>query len=107
MACKRKYWSQQAMEQAVASVESDAMGLREAARCYNVPVETLRRRVKCLVPVECKPGPPTVLSKEEEDQLYEYLINMADMGYGITKGHRNEASFCYCRKNRKETSLYR
>uniref|UniRef100_A0A1X7TL34 HTH psq-type domain-containing protein n=1 Tax=Amphimedon queenslandica TaxID=400682 RepID=A0A1X7TL34_AMPQE len=84
MACKRKYWSQQAMEQAVASVKSDAMGLREAARCYNVPVETLRRRVKGLVPVECKQDPPTVLSKEE-DQLYEYLINMADMGYGITR----------------------
>ena len=85
MACKRKCWSQQAMEQAVAYVGSDENGLREAARLYNVPVETLRRRVKGFVPVECRPGLPTILSQEEEDRLYQYLIDMSEMGYGLTR----------------------
>ena len=53
----------------MASVGSDENGLREAARLYNVPVETLRRGVKGFVPVECRPGPPTILSQEEEDRL--------------------------------------
>ena len=83
------------------SVESEEMGLREAARCYNVPVETLKRRVKGLVPVECKPGPPTVLAKEE-DQLYEYLINMADMGYGITRETVMRLAFVIAEKTGKK-----
>ena len=41
---KRKLWSEESMLEAVKSVE-DGKGLREAARCYNVLVETLRRRV--------------------------------------------------------------
>lgn len=53
----------------MASVGSDENGLREAARLYNVSVETLRRGVKGFVPVECRPGPPTILSQEEEDRL--------------------------------------
>ena len=37
------------------------MGLREAARSYNVPVETLRQRVNGNVAIDCRPGPETVL----------------------------------------------
>ena len=33
----------------------------------------------------CKPGPATILSDEEEDLLCEYIINIADMGYGLTR----------------------
>jgi phosphoketolase len=43
-ASKRKQWLSQNMEEACKSVEK-GMGLLEAARAYNVPVETLRRRV--------------------------------------------------------------
>ena len=48
---------------AVKNVE-DGLGLREAARQYNVPVETLRRRVTGAVSTDCRPGPPTVLTSE-------------------------------------------
>lgn len=44
--------------------------LCEAARLYNVPVETLRRRTNGL---ECKPGPSTVLTSEEEKCLTDYV----------------------------------
>ena len=33
----------------------------------------------------CKPGPSTILSDEEEDLLCEYIINRADMGYGLSR----------------------
>ena len=59
-------------------------GLREASRMHNVPVETLRG-VNGSVAVGCKPGPATILSEEEEDLLCEYIINIADMGYGLTR----------------------
>ena len=71
------------MRAAVQSVH-DGKGLREASRLYNVPVETLRRRTTGKVELDCKPGPSTVLTKEEEDRLNTYLIQMAEMGFGLT-----------------------
>lgn len=80
---KRKLWSNESMKAAVESVESGT-GIREASRLYNVPIETLRRRVTGQVEIGCRPGPTTVLTKEEEDQVERYLIQMADMGFGLT-----------------------
>ncbi len=78
---KRKLWSDHEAVEGVASGKE----LREAARLYNVPVETLLRRVNGTVKLECRPGPATVFTAEEEDQLVAYLINMADMGYGLSR----------------------
>jgi hypothetical protein len=82
---KRKQWTDSSMQAAVSCVVEEGKGLREAARLYDIPVETLRRRVNGTVPIECKPGPATILSKDEEDRLCEYLIKMADMGYGLNR----------------------
>ena len=35
--------------------------------------------------MDCKPGPATIFSKEEEDKICEYLVTMADIGYGLTR----------------------
>ena len=58
--------------------------LRGASRLYNVPLETLRRRVLGIVDVTCNPGPCTVLTIEEEDRLVQYSLEMADRGFGLT-----------------------
>lgn len=55
-------------------------GLRQAAREYGVPVATLKRRVNGVVPVDARPGPATILMREEEDKLCQYCL---DMGYGL------------------------
>ena len=72
------------MKAAVQSV-ANGQGLREASWLYNVPVETLRRRVTGKVDIDCRPGPPTVLTPSEEQEIVRYLILMADMGYGLTR----------------------
>ena len=82
MAQKRKFWSDESMRAAMESV-SEGKGLREAARLYNVPVEMLRRIATGKVDIDCCPGPPTVLTKEET--IVCYLIQMADMRYGLTR----------------------
>ena len=71
----------------------EGMGLRESARLYNVPVETLRRRVISSVDLGCKSGPPTVLTKEEEDMLARYLVEMADMRFGLRPGDVRYTAF--------------
>ena len=63
----------------------DGMGVREASRLYNLPYETLRRRVAENVDLECRPGPPTVLTENEETELASYCVKMADMGFGLSR----------------------
>ena len=65
---KRKLWTDESMEAAYQAV-LDGKGLRETSRLYNVPVETLRRRVNGSVGLGCKPGPATILNDEQEDLL--------------------------------------
>ena len=80
---KWKLWSSESIAAAVRSVRK-GMGLRESARLYNVPVESLRRRVVGSVDLDCKSGPPTVLNEDEEDRLAQYVVEMADMGSGLS-----------------------
>ena len=82
---KRKLWSEESMLAATSSVVQDNMSLREASRLYNVPFQTLRRRVNGSVKPGCKPEPGTVLSEEEEERLASYLIQMSEMGFGLSR----------------------
>ena len=81
----RKQWLPENVGKACKSVKSESMTLREAERTYDVPVRTLRRRVAGIVSLDCRPGPPTVLTSEEEARLAKYCVAMADMGFGFTR----------------------
>ena len=85
MAAKRKQWSDVSMAAAVEQVQKQELSLREASRLYNIPLETLRRRVNGTVAIDCRPGPRTVLTEDEETKLADYLLQMSEMGYGLTR----------------------
>ena len=80
----RKQWSKESMAAALQNVR-EGMNVREAARLYNLPFETLRRRVVEKVPLECRSGPPTVLTEADENELALYCVKMADMGFGLAR----------------------
>ena len=81
----RKQWSKESMAAALQNVR-EGMNVREAARLYNLPFETLRRRVVEKVPLECRSGPPTILTQLEEDELVSYCVRMANnMGFGLSR----------------------
>ena len=68
---KKKLWNDESMSGAIKNVEIGT-SLRAASRMYNVPVESLRRRVIGNVDVTCRPGPPSVLIKQRR-RCYSYL----------------------------------
>ena len=35
--------------------------------------------------MDCRPGPKTIMTDTEEMMLCEYIVNMADMGYGLSR----------------------
>ena len=80
----RKLWTKESMAAAMKCVEN-SMGIREASRLYNLPYETLRCRTTHVVSLERTPGPSTVLTSEEEEQLVSYLIKMPDMRFGLSR----------------------
>ena len=93
MAAKRMLWLDETIQAAVDSILHDNRGLRETARLYNIPVETLRRYINSNVEVGARPGPATILTDEEEDMLVKYLVEMADIWYGWTRKTIMELSF--------------
>ena len=93
------------MEEACRAVKNGSMGLCKAARAHNVPVETLRRRVVGSVGLDCRPGPQTLLTREEEAQLMEYCVIMADMGFGLTREGVMAMAYAIVEKTRRSHSF--
>ena len=72
------------MAAAVEQVQKQELSLREASRLYNIPLETLRRRVNGTVAIDFRPGQRMVFTEDEETKLADYLLQMSEMGYGLT-----------------------
>ena len=81
---KRKQWSNEAMETALDAVKNGESILR-AAREHGVPRQTLRDRVNGKVVHGTKPGPKPFLSSTEENELSNFLLDVAKAGYGKSR----------------------
>ena len=72
--------------------------LRHSACKYNVPVTTLYRRVNGIVAMGSRPGPTPVLSSME-DRLAHYLVEMANMGFGLSRQEVMRLAFQIAEEN--------
>lgn len=72
------------MRDAIKAVVDDKQSVRSVAKKFSVSRRTLQDRVSGRVSHGNRPGPKTVLSKEEEDALCTYLIYMAEHGFLLT-----------------------
>ena len=59
--------------------------IREASRKYNVPVTTLYCRTSGAVMLGCRPGPNPVLTVNAEERLVNYIVNMSEIGFGLSR----------------------
>lgn len=85
MAKRRNYnYTENDMEQALSAVKG-GMKVREAARCFGVPKTTLLYRNIGKYVSGRRSGRQTVLTKDEEKLLSDWVIHMGDHGFPITK----------------------
>lgn len=82
---KSLQWEENNMIAAIESVRGGGKSIREAAAEFNVPKSTLGDRVKGRVVHGAKNGPKTLLTKEDEEKLAAYLIDVSKKGYGKSK----------------------
>ena len=81
---KRKQWTDQQMLAAIEAVENGC-GTNQAAKEHGVTKSTLKDRLSGRVVHGTNPGPRPYLSKREEDELADYLVQTAKVGYGKTR----------------------
>ena len=88
MACARKRgnWKSEHLEMAITEVQEGNISVRKASEKYGVPKSTIYDHASLKVKeVTSRPGPSPVLKKEEEEELVQWTIKMAEVGYGQCK----------------------
>ena len=66
----------------IQTVNSGDIGPNLATRMFDVPATTLKDRLSGRVKHGSKPGPASYLTEEEEYELVDFLIQVAQLGYG-------------------------
>lgn len=78
---KYKNWSDVSMAGAMQAVIEGRMGVNRAAEEHGVPKTTLKDRLAGRVEHGCKSGRARYLSREEEEELVEYLVTCSKIGF--------------------------
>ncbi|XP_039303426.1 uncharacterized protein LOC120357328 [Solenopsis invicta] len=71
--------------QAALNAMGEGLTLRQAAHSFEVPKSTLFLKSKYNSPFECRKGPKTVLSAEEENEIASWIVFSADSGFPVNK----------------------
>ena len=82
---RRKQWKQEDLEKAVVEVQEHGKSVRAAAALHGVPPTTVHYYASGKAELGARPGPATVLTREEEKELELWAIKMSDIGYGQTR----------------------
>ena len=80
-----KEWSDVSMENALRAVKEGEMGVNRAALEFGIPKTTLKDRLSGRVQHGKAPGKAPYLNKQEEEELYNYLVKSAKLGYPKTR----------------------
>lgn len=78
---KYRNWSDVSMAGAMQAVIEGRMGVNRAAEEYGVPKTTLKDRLAGRVEHGCTSGRARYLSRQEEEELVEYLVTCSEIGF--------------------------
>ena len=77
-------WSEKFLN-AMKDVREGGMSTRKAAQKWELKKSTLHDRLNGSVNFGCRKGPSPVLTKAEENQFADWLIELANRGFGLSK----------------------
>ena len=80
-----KNWSEDNLHHAYLGVINDKLSIRQAAETYCVPKSTLQDRICGKGPFGSKSGPTKYLTDREEQELVEFIVSCASIGYAKRK----------------------
>lgn len=76
-------YSQEDLREAIEKIRNNEMSYGAASKIYNVPKATLHNKMKN--PENCPRGATTILSKDQENELSEWILLHSDFGDPRTK----------------------
>ena len=91
------------MKAAMEAVKNGRLSVSAAAKRFCLPRETLRRRVTNHVTINAKAGRPTILSKQEEDEVVETCQIFGEWGFGLQKEDVKSAVTQFLKHSRRKT----
>ena len=77
--------------------------MHKASTIFKVPYATLHSRVKAVYPLCIRLGPSSVFSEEEEKLLVQWIINMSQRGFPITKNELLDCVQNFVKKTNNST----
>ena len=80
-------WNEISMTKAMSAVEKDGVSIRRASELFGVPKSSLHDRISGKVQHGTNPGKVPYLTPREEEELANFLIKCANMGYPHTISH--------------------
>lgn len=81
---QRLKYSLETLKEAIGAVQ-EGMPFKTASKKYNIPRATLQDKVKGRTQMEKKSGPETILTREEESLLVQWLFEISKCGFPATK----------------------
>lgn len=70
---------------AMNDVRLGGLSIRKSAKKWEIKRTTLQDRLSGRVETNRRKGPPPILTKQEENQFADWLIVMANRGFGMSK----------------------
>ena len=81
------------------------MSIRSASQKFKVPFPTIRCKHRGSYDVEKRSGPATILTREEEQQLVDYILLMGNKGFPFTKHMLLDSVALLIKKLKKQTTF--
>lgn len=81
---KERIYGQSTLEEAVRMVQAKEISLSQASIKYKISKGTLHNKIHGKTPIQCRKGPQTLLTKDEEDKIADWILNMAKIGYPVS-----------------------
>jgi hypothetical protein len=85
MSNKKQYirfrYSEDQLRLAIDEIRSGKISQNAASKKYGIPKATLNNKIRNIVPLERKMGPPPILSETEERRLEDWIIAKAKLGF--------------------------